>query len=282
MAQFVVRNSRKQFLRLELPEGSEIWSAFVNGAPEKPALAEVSDGDERGAGRTFLIKIIHSTQGFPVSLVYATKGGAVGRLGSIEATLPRPDILVTQSRWDVYLPDRLRYGSPSTNMELALAGNRVSSAEMDGELARLEQSLGGQKALEPLRITVPTSGVHYTFEKLYANQFERQAWFSLPYASTGGAVAGQTANLLGVFLLWLGIGLTLRRDRRIHPRLGIGLSVAGGLILAISVGVYHMSAATPIGLSLLLALVIAGLYGKKYLEQGRVSQPSTGAPPTSG
>lgn len=277
-ARFVVRNARKQFLRLELPEGSEIWSAFVNGAPEKPALAEASEGDE-GAGRTFLIKIIHSTQGFPVSLVYATRGGTVGRLGSIEATLPRPDILVTQSRWDVYLPDRLRYGSPSTNMELALAGNRVSSAEMDGELARLEQSVGGQKALEPLRITVPTSGVHYTFEKLYANQFDRQAWFSLPYASTGGAVAGQTANLLGVFLLWLGIGLTLRRDRPIHPRLAIGLSVAGGLILAISVGVYHMSAAAPIGLSLLLALALAGLYGKRVLEQGRVSQSSNGAQP---
>ena len=44
VARFWVRNSRKQFLRIDLPEGSEVWSAFVNGRPEKPALATDPDG----------------------------------------------------------------------------------------------------------------------------------------------------------------------------------------------------------------------------------------------
>ncbi len=39
-AQFTVRNSRKQFLKITLPEGSTVWSAFVNGKAEKPALGE--------------------------------------------------------------------------------------------------------------------------------------------------------------------------------------------------------------------------------------------------
>ena len=32
-AQFDVRNSRRQFLRLSLPDESRIWSVFVNGGP---------------------------------------------------------------------------------------------------------------------------------------------------------------------------------------------------------------------------------------------------------
>jgi hypothetical protein len=39
-ARFVVRNARKQFLRIELPANSEVWSVFVAGRAEKPALAE--------------------------------------------------------------------------------------------------------------------------------------------------------------------------------------------------------------------------------------------------
>ena len=44
---------------------------------------------------------------------------------------------------------------------------------------------GAQQALEPLRITVPASGVHYAFEKLYANQSDHDARFSVP-AVVGG------------------------------------------------------------------------------------------------
>ncbi|TFH48321.1 MAG: hypothetical protein E4H01_06575, partial [Lysobacterales bacterium] len=42
-AQFQVRNSRRQFLRLELPPQSQVWSVFVDGKAEKPAAAETSE-----------------------------------------------------------------------------------------------------------------------------------------------------------------------------------------------------------------------------------------------
>jgi hypothetical protein len=43
-ARFMIRNSRKQFPRVEPPAGSTVWSAFVDGRPERPAL-----GEERSA-----------------------------------------------------------------------------------------------------------------------------------------------------------------------------------------------------------------------------------------
>ena len=67
-ARYTVRNSRKQFLRVRLPADSELWAVTVNGKSEKPALAEQKEGES--AGREVLIKIINSTTGFPVELVY--------------------------------------------------------------------------------------------------------------------------------------------------------------------------------------------------------------------
>ena len=73
VARFWVRNSRKQFLRIDLPEGSEIWSAFVNGRPEKPALA--SDDD------AVLIKILNATEGFPLEPDLHDQGRTCGPHG---------------------------------------------------------------------------------------------------------------------------------------------------------------------------------------------------------
>ncbi len=131
-ARFTVRNSRKQFLRVELPEGSTVWSAFVDGRPEKPALGEEEINE-------VLIKIITSTRGFPVQLVYATDGEKIRGLGRLRPTLPRPDILVTSSRWDVYVPDGLGYGEPSSNMEIVVSGVRRDLDELAREMSDVQQ-----------------------------------------------------------------------------------------------------------------------------------------------
>ena len=103
-ARFIVRNARKQFLRIDLPEDSEVWSVFVAGRPEKPALAEGEDEDG-----SLLIKIVNRTEGFPVDVIFATRADSIGRRGTVRARLPRPDILVTETRWDLYLPEGLDY-----------------------------------------------------------------------------------------------------------------------------------------------------------------------------
>ena len=267
-AHFVVRNSRKQFLRVQLPERSQIWSVFVNGKPENPAR---SDGDDEEETPSVLIKILNSTRGFPVQIVYATEGASIRRLGKVEAALPRPDILVTESRWDAYLPAEMRYGAPSTNMDIVRVGAPVSASELEAEFARLGDAAGAQQALEPLRITVPTSGVHYAFEKLYANQSDHDAWFSVPYSSAGGAFAGQLANLLGIALFWTGIWLSRRADAPLEPRRALAVAGAGATILLITIGFYHVSATLPMVLSVLVGLGLAARHGKAYVAQLRHS-----------
>ncbi len=121
-----------------------------------------------------------------------------------------------------------------------------------------------------MRLTVPTAGVHFGFEKLYANQSDQEAWFELPYASPSGAILGQSISLLGTLLFWLGIGLYLRHAaRRVTA---VSISAAGFLLASVAVGVYHVSATPTLWVSLVLLLAVAAFYGRRYLPSAREIQ----------
>jgi hypothetical protein len=283
-ARFVVRNSSKQFLRLQLPRESEVWSAFVDGKPEKPAQSE---DDER----TVLIKIVTSTRGFPVQLIYATRVGPNKVLGKIRAQLPRPDILVTRSAWDVYLPVEMSYGEVSTNMNVVGAGvfERMQPAE-GGE----EQAQAAATQVEPLRINVPTSGIRYSFEKLYANQGEEEAEFSIPYASRAGARVGKLLSIILVLLLWFGVATALRPHPRVSRDTGIICAAIGAVLLAVTVGYYNISVVPAVLVTVGLALVVAGvIYWRRRFgswqeveepadEQEEADEPEPSAQPDQG
>jgi len=265
-AEFTLRNSRKQFLRLRLPKGATVWSAFVDGKAEKPAVSEGKAGDDP----TVLIKIVNSTAGFPVQIVYATEGPGFSSLGKARGSLPRPDILVTQSRWDVYVPDGMSYGRPTTNMDVVKAGEGVSREVMARQLARADGDGKTSHGLDPLRISVPTAGVHYAFEKLYANQSDRDAWIALPYASTAGAVMGRLTSAFGTLLFWLGLGVFLRVDPRLPrlpPRLSLGVSGAGLLLALLCIGLYHVGTLPALLLSLAAAITTLAVGGRKMIEK---------------
>jgi hypothetical protein len=246
-ARFTVRNSRKQFLRIELPEDSTVWSAFVDGRPEKPALGE-------GDGNEVLIKIITSTRGFQVQLVYATDGAKIRGLGRLNSTLPRPDILVTSSRWDVYVPDGLSYGDPSSNMGIVVTGVRRDLDELEREMTGAQQDAAKHRAVEPLRIAVPTSGIHYAFEKLYANQGDETAWFALAYATGAGATAGRVLSLVGAGLLWLGLGLLLRPHPSIPRPVAAAAAALGMVVLVVTIGALHIGSGPAVVLSVVVIL----------------------------
>ncbi len=235
-SRFLVRNTRKQFLRLTLPEGSEVWSVFVAGKAEKPAIAESA----------FLIKIVSSSEAFPVELVYSTKIPSIGALGSVVARLPRPDLLVTESRWDWYLPEGLDYRRPSTNMTVVLEEGRVSAEA-------LAQEMKDANVPEAFRIHVPAAGVHYAFRMLYANHGEVQARVRVPYASRRGVLLGHLACLLGVWFLFLAIRLELAKW------LKVGLGSLGATLALTPVVVY--------GVSLVPALILAGALTGVYFRQ---------------
>jgi hypothetical protein len=195
VARFSVRNQRKQFLRVALPPRSEVWSARVDGRPETPALAADSDDDEPAV----LVNIIHSTEAFPVELVYATRVSSIGAFGRIRGELPRPDMIVTRSRWEVFLPRGVDYGAPRADLTLVEAGVPVTAEALSLDRANLAG----------LPIAVPTEGVRFTFEKLYAGPSGDAEELSIPYTSGAGSVLTLSASLLGTLLLWLALLGTL-------------------------------------------------------------------------
>ena len=271
-AEWRVRNSRKQFLRLRLPKGAAVWSVFVDGRAEKPAAA-----DDKADERTVLVKIVSSTAGFPVQVVYAVQGSGLGSLGSARGSLPQPDILVTHSRWDVYLPAGMSYGTPSTNMDLVGTGEAISREDMARELAGGDALGQRPQILDPLRISVPTAGVHFAFEKLYANQADHEAWIALPYASRAGTVVGRLTAGFGALMFWLGAAVLLEADPRLPHlprRLSWGALASGLVVVLVCTGIFHVGAGLALLLSLVVVLVTVVRRGRSLLRERRVT-PTT-------
>lgn len=173
-ARFLMRNSRKQFLRIDLPAHSKVWTASVDGIADKPALPE--EDNHSSTTLPVLVRIKTSAQAFPVEVVYQTPVTPAGWFGVMRATLPRPDLVVTESSWDVYLPEELAYASPRTNMKVKPPGEPIADSSPAGERNRLARISGSQ---ELLRVSVPTNGARYSFQKLYANQAADDAYFSI-------------------------------------------------------------------------------------------------------
>ncbi len=239
---YTVRNSRRQFLRLEMPTGSRIWSVFVDDKAEKPA--RIGDAEDASA---ILIKMINSATGFPVDIVYATPVTEMGFVGTLSAHLPQPDMVVTRTRWDVFLPMGPRYGVPDTRLDLVQTGRRVSARAVQAMVADTTQP--GQ-----LRITVPTQGIHFAFEKLYANQSMEAVGFSIRYVSAPGNRLGLWLSILGALLVWVAI-LTLARFQWSRTVVASLLGV-GALLLLVAMTYLKTSPVPASMLSLAIGLVL--------------------------
>ena len=270
-ARFQVRNSRRQFLRLELPPESQIWSVFVDGKAEKPAEAEAT-GDGSGNGSAVLIKMINSATGFPVEIIYATRVAPMAFMGSVQGRLPTPDMVVTHTRWDVYLPVGPSYRDADSTLDTVITGQLVNGAQMGGEALARARSARGAAMGEPLRLSVPNQGIHYAFEKLYANQSPRDATFSLGYASAGGARLALALSLLGVLLLWFAI-VAIGARRAFMPRSAAltGL-VAGVAMLLTAIGYLGASPAPAAALALIIAAGLGIWLALRRLLDWRMSR----------
>ncbi len=217
-AKFFIRNSRKQFLRLKLPPNSKVWSVFVNGKTEKPAQADKT-------GQEILIKMINSATGFPMEVVYETKMSKMKWSGTIKAQLPQPqDMIVTRSNWDIYLPQNFVYQQAKGNLDLVSKASTVSQQTMAQTIA------SEHSRQQPLKIIVPNDGIHFAFEKLYANQSD-QASIAFTYFSDTIAQLSWWLSMLTTILVWMGImGLWNQR----HPYLALVALILGGLLLAMT------------------------------------------------
>lgn len=265
-ANFIVRNSRRQFLRLNLPQEANIWSVFVDGRAEKPAH---SDSDDVLDSKQVLIKMINSADGFPVKIIYAMPAEPLGPLGKISSQLVRPDMVVTHTYWDVFLPGGIHYQKPRSNMQIVSHGQSVNPAELRRN--RLDQEAFNVKLdNQPLQITVPTQGIHFAFEKLYANQATEDPQFSIRYASMGAGRVGGMLSVLAVVLIWMGIVALGSRRIRLPKYVAITLLVLGIAMLIAAIGPVGSSFLLPSALTLLIALAIAVWIALDYWKKHRM------------
>lgn len=249
-ARLNIRNSRRQFLRLELPADSEIWSVFVDGQSEKPARASDSDS-------AVLIKMINSANGFPVEIVYASKISAMSAMGTLSNRLPRPDIVVTHTRWDVFLPIAFRYQEPSGTMDSIFSGRRVNP-RTEATMTQTDtlQNTGQNTGSQPLRISVPTQGIQFSFEKLYANQSPEAAEFSIAYLSEDIGQAGWVASIIAVVLIWIAIfGLANGRMTRVM----VSVCIALGVLLLLASVAYLRTDPVPASIVALAIAVVSAV-----------------------
>lgn len=248
-AHFTVRNSRRQFLRLNLPENSEIWSVFVDGKPEKPALA--NDGKSNGV----LIKMLNSVSGFPVEVIYATPIDKMGMFGHLKSQLPLPDMVVTHTSWDVYLPIGPNYQKVTSNMQITNSGQFVNPQQQS--FNQSTDKLTSQ-AGKPLRMKVPQQGLKYSFEKLYANQSETLASFEIRYSSSQGNLTGLILSLLSVVLIWVSIFMLSNSKKNLQKR-SLPLLIIGILGIITSIAYLNISIKPAATLASLLGLLFIAI-----------------------
>jgi hypothetical protein len=142
-------------------------------------------------------------------------------------------------------------------------GRLVNGAIMGREALARAQSAKGVALGEPLRLSVPSKGIQYAFEKLYANQSPQAATFSLAYASAEGNRLGLALSLLGVVLLWLAIVAIGSRRVRMPRNAALGVLVAGVGMLLAAIGYLGASPAP----AAILALIIAAGLGIRLAVQ---------------
>lgn len=177
---YQVRNNRKQFLRLSLPEHAELWSASVGGRAVQPASA--SDG-------RILIPLVRSQASggalaaFEVEVVYVENGSPVpaSGKGTFSASLPTADVPCTYVAWTIYAPDDTKLKRRSYDGSLAHVDN-LSNPIPSGTVAYIEtltpevqaqanvQAGGGGlgEGAVPVPVSLPLRGKAVNFEKLLA------------------------------------------------------------------------------------------------------------------
>ena len=189
---YQLRNNRKQFLRLKMPEGAVVWSAQVAGRAVQPAKS--SDG-------RILIPLVRSqTAGgslasFSVEIVYVEDGQAPDKgKGAFRSVLPTADVPTTYVGWTIFAPrgakilkksqdGSLRHvewlSQPFDTGAVANIQTVAPTEAYDVPVQAQRQASGMQRGAAPVQVSVPLEGVPVFFEKLLA--LGEELWISFDY-----------------------------------------------------------------------------------------------------
>lgn len=175
-----IRNNRRQFLRLALPPGAELWSALVGGRAVQPAKA--SDG-------RVMVPLLRSqaTGGslaaFEVEVVYveSVEPTADNGRGAFAASLPQADAPSTYVAWTIYSPERAKVKKRSFDgslRQVEFLSDPIPTEDyyyIETETPAFEQQAVKQSesgalgtGAVPVEVSLPLQGEPLYFEKLLA------------------------------------------------------------------------------------------------------------------
>jgi hypothetical protein len=123
-AVYRMKNNRKQYLEVALPDDAVLWGAYRDRLPVKAARRE------EGAILVPLKKTAVSASGelesFFVQVVYFEPGAGISTLGSRRLFAPQLDVDTLEIRWRIFMPRDKRYFWFSGNLEWEAGVNRIA------------------------------------------------------------------------------------------------------------------------------------------------------------
>jgi len=137
-ARYRIKNNRKQYLELELPEGGEGWGAYVDDLPVKAAKTE--DGKILIPLRKTVPSASGDLEPFDIELVYFQREPA-GSWGQHRFEGPKLDVDAMEVQWHVFLPRDKRYAGFAGNLHPDDRLNRVVYLETTAYNLRSNEDL---------------------------------------------------------------------------------------------------------------------------------------------
>ena len=201
-ATYSVRNNRRQFLRLAMPAGTEIWSVSVAGKAATPG---------KDAEGKVLIPLVRSKSGaselaaFPVTVVYVHtpgEGKTAPPSGTLRVDLPVCEVPVMHVMYNLYLPAEGRYtkgwgasafGGPvqvveafasmSTSAGVAVIASKPAqqAAQMQKRFNQRVDAQARAEGATPIRVSLPVKGTHFKLQKILALPGDK-LWFEVVYS----------------------------------------------------------------------------------------------------
>jgi hypothetical protein len=141
-----IRNHAQPFVKVELPQGTQLFTAEVEGQTVKPV--EGTDGI-----RVPLLRAgLNAAGAYTVSFVYLSSGTRFGKNGSYDMGLPRLDVPINLLTWEVSLPERLevkQFGGNALSAEVFPAAAQNFLADED-DLAAVDNRIWTRNDLSVL------------------------------------------------------------------------------------------------------------------------------------
>lgn len=109
--QLQIRNNGRQSLELTLPSDAEVWSAFVNNEPVRPARRD----------QQILIPLESTDTAkatVDIELTYVIRGSFPKGRGTVELASPQLDVPLKDAQWELFLPPDYDYSHFGGSMNL--------------------------------------------------------------------------------------------------------------------------------------------------------------------